>query len=85
MYADKFRKQQRKVLNALTIISANRNVEKLTTNENEEKKAIEEGRAIIDRLMKVYLSLQFVLNNTKYAKLYNMLTYLNYILSITHL
>ena len=39
MYADKFRKQQRKVLIALTIISANRNAEKLTKNENEEKKA----------------------------------------------
>ncbi len=55
MNVNKFRKQQKEVLKALTILvmSANRNAEKLTKNENEGKKAIEEGRAILARLMKV--------------------------------
>ncbi len=52
MYVNKYKKQQREVLKALTVMSANRNVDKLTKNEKEAKKAIEEGRAIIQRLMK---------------------------------
>ena len=52
MNVNKFRKQQKEVLKALTIMSANRNVEKLDNNEKKAKKAIEEGRAIIERLMK---------------------------------
>jgi DNA-binding transcriptional regulator YbjK len=51
MYVNKFRKQQREVLRALTIIAANRNVDKLENNQKKGKKAIEEGRAIIERLM----------------------------------
>ena len=52
MYVNKYKKQQREVLKALTIISANRNVEKLTKNEKEAKTAIEQGRAIMERLRK---------------------------------
>ncbi len=52
MYVNKFRKQHREVLKALTIISANRNVEKLDQNTKEEEKQIEAGRAILARLMK---------------------------------
>jgi DNA-binding transcriptional regulator YbjK len=52
MYVNKFRKQQREVLRALTIMAANRNVDKLENNQKKGKKAIEEGRAIIERLMK---------------------------------
>ena len=33
-------------------MTANKNAEKLTKNEKEAKKIIEEGRAIIERLMK---------------------------------
>ncbi len=51
MHVNKFRKQQREVLKALTIISANRNVEKLENNQKRGEKAIEEGRAILERLM----------------------------------
>ena len=51
MYVNKFQKQQREVLKALTIIAANRNVDKLENNQKKGKKAIEEGRAIIERLM----------------------------------
>jgi DNA-binding transcriptional regulator YbjK len=51
MYVNKFRKQQREVLRALTIMAANRNVDKLENNQKKGKKAIEEGRAIIERLM----------------------------------
>ena len=53
MYVNKFRKQQREVLRALTIMAANRNVDKLENNQKKGKKAIEEGRAIIERLMKM--------------------------------
>ena len=52
MYVNKYKKQQREVLKALTIISANRNVDKLTKNEKEAKTAIEQGRAIMERLRK---------------------------------
>ncbi len=52
MYVNKNKKQQREVLKALTIISANRNVDKLDRNTKEAKKQIEEGQAIIERLMK---------------------------------
>jgi DNA-binding transcriptional regulator YbjK len=53
MYVNKFRKQQREVLKALTIRSAERNAKKLENNQKKGKKAIEEGRAIIERLMKM--------------------------------
>ena len=53
MHVNKFRKQQREVLKALTIMAANRNVDKLENNQKKGKKAIEEGRAIIERLMKM--------------------------------
>ncbi len=51
MYVKKFRKQQREVFKALTIRSAERNVDKLENNQKKGKKAIEEGRAILERLM----------------------------------
>ena len=51
MHVNKYRKQQREVLKALTIIAANRNAKKLENNQKKGKKAIEEGRAIIERLM----------------------------------
>ena len=50
MHVNKYRKQQREVLKALTIMSANRNVEKIENNQKKGKKAIEEGRAIFERL-----------------------------------
>ncbi len=37
---------------ALTLMTANKNADKPTRNEREAKKTIEEGRAIIQRLMK---------------------------------
>jgi hypothetical protein len=46
MKVNKFIKQQKEVLKASTIMSANRNVVKLDNNEKKAKKAIEEGRAI---------------------------------------
>ena len=52
MYVNKYRKQQKEILKALTIIAANRNVDKLENNQKKGKKAIEEGRAIIERLKK---------------------------------
>ena len=51
MHVNKYRKQQREVLKALTIRSAERNVDKLENNQKKGKKAIEEGRAILERLM----------------------------------
>ena len=51
MHVNKYRKQQREVLKALTIIAANRNAKKLENNQKKGKKAIEEGRAILERLM----------------------------------
>ncbi len=51
MHVNKFRKQQSEGLKALTIMSANRNVEKLDSYQKKAKKAIEEGRAILDRLI----------------------------------
>ena len=51
MHVNKYRKQQREVLKALTIIAANRNAKKLENNQKKGKKSIEEGRAIIERLM----------------------------------
>jgi len=50
MYVNKYKEKQREVLKALTIIAANRNADKLTNNKKG-KKAIEEGRAILERLM----------------------------------
>ncbi len=37
-YVDKYNKQKREVLKALTIISANRNIDKLDNNEKKRKK-----------------------------------------------
>ena len=51
-YVEKYNKQKRQVLKTLTILQANKNAEKLTKNEKEAKKAIEEGREIMRRLMK---------------------------------
>ena len=51
MHVNKYRKQQREVLKALTKRSAERNVDKLENNQKKGKKAIEEGRAILERLM----------------------------------
>ncbi len=51
MHVNKFRKHQREELKALTITSANRNVEKLDNNQKKGKTAIEEGRAIFDKSM----------------------------------
>ena len=51
-YVEKYNKQKRQVMAALTLLQANKNAEKLTKNEKEAKKAIEEGKAIIQRLMK---------------------------------
>ena len=47
---------------SLTIKTANKNAEKLTKNENEAKKNIEEGHAILKRLMKTYAYLIFVIS-----------------------
>jgi hypothetical protein len=43
MNVNNFRKQQKEVLKTLTIMSANRNVEKLTKNEDEGKKQLKKG------------------------------------------
>ena len=51
-YVDKYNKQKRQVMAALTIMTAKKNAEKLTKNEGEAKKLIEEGRAIMQRLTK---------------------------------
>ena len=51
-YVARHNKQKREVLKTLTIVSGNRNAEKLTKNEKEAKKTIEEGKAIMQRLMK---------------------------------
>ncbi len=58
MHVNKFRKQQREVLKALTVMSANRNVEKLENNQKKGKKAIEEGRAILERLMNMKVCIE---------------------------
>ena len=49
---DKYNKQKRQVMAALTLMTAKKNAEKLTKNEREAKKLIEEGRAIMQRLAK---------------------------------
>ena len=51
-HVEKYNKQKREVMKALTLISANKNAEKLTKNAEKAKTAIEEGKAIIKRLMK---------------------------------
>ena len=51
-YVDKYNKQKRQVMAALTLLQAQKNAEKLTRNEEEAKKTIEEGRSIMKRLMK---------------------------------
>ena len=51
-HVEKYNKQKREVMKALTIMTANKNAEKLTKNEKEAKKLIEEGRAIMQRLAK---------------------------------
>jgi hypothetical protein len=53
-YVEKYNKQKRQVLKALTIMSANRNMDKLTKNEKKQKKTIEEGREIMKRLSIFY-------------------------------
>jgi hypothetical protein len=49
-YVEKYRNQLKQVMTALTLISANKNANKLTKNANEAKKTIE-GKAIIRRLI----------------------------------
>ena len=49
---EKYNKQRRQVLATFEIMKAQKNAEKLTRNEAEAKKTIEEGRAIMKRLMK---------------------------------
>ena len=51
-YVEKYRNQLKQVMTALTLVAANKNAEKLTKNEKDPKKTIEEGRAIMRRLMK---------------------------------
>ena len=51
-YVEKYRNQLKQVMTALTVITANKNAEKLKKNPSEAKKTIEEGRAIMQRLMK---------------------------------
>ena len=51
-YVEKHRNQLKQVMTALTVITANKNAEKLKKNASEAKKTIEEGRAIMQRLMK---------------------------------
>ena len=51
-HVEKYNKQKREVMKALTLISANKNAEKLTKNAEKAKKTIEEGKAIMRRLMK---------------------------------
>ncbi len=49
-YVEKYNKQKRQVLASLTLLSANRNAEKLTKNAEEAKKTMQEGTAIMERL-----------------------------------
>ena len=51
-YVEKYNKQKRQVMAALTLLQANKNAEKLTKNEKEAKKTIEEGKAIMQRINK---------------------------------
>ncbi len=51
-YVDKYNKQKRQVMATLTLLTANKNADKLKKNASEAKKTIEEGKAIIERLMK---------------------------------
>ncbi len=51
-YVERHNKQKREVLKTLTIVSANRNVEKLTKNEEEARKTREEGKTIMQRINK---------------------------------
>jgi len=51
-YVENYNKQKRQVMAALTLIQAHKNEEKLTRNEEEAKKTIEEGKAIIRRINK---------------------------------
>ena len=58
MYVNKFRKQQREVLRALTIMAANRNVDKLTKNEKEAKKsnrARQSNNGKIDEKIRIFI------------------------------
>ena len=52
-YVEKYNKQKRQVMAALTLLQATKNAEKLTKNEKEAKKTIEEGRAIMQRINKI--------------------------------
>jgi hypothetical protein len=49
-YVEKYNKQKRQVLATLTLLSANRNADKLTKNAEEARKQMQEGRAIMERL-----------------------------------
>ena len=51
-YVEKYRNQQKQVMTALTLVAANKNAKKLDKNSKNAKKIIEEGRAIMQRLMK---------------------------------
>ncbi len=52
-YVEKYNNKKKQVLSALAILSANRNAEKLTKNAEEAKKAIQEGKAIMERLKNI--------------------------------
>ena len=51
-YVEKYRNQLKQVMTALTLITANKNAEKLRKNASDAKETIEEGKAIMQRLMK---------------------------------
>ena len=51
-YVEKYNKQKRQVMAALTLLQAQKNAEKLTSIGKEGKKAIEEGKAIMQRINK---------------------------------
>ena len=51
-YVEKHYKQKKQVLSTFETIKANKSVKKLEENAKEAKKTIEEGRAIMRRLMK---------------------------------
>ena len=51
-YVEKYNKQKRQVMAALTLLQAQKNAEKLTSIGKEGKKTIEEGKAIMQRINK---------------------------------
>ena len=50
-YVEKYNKQKREVMAAMTLLIANKNAKQLDKNSKNAKKLIEEGRAIMERLM----------------------------------